>query len=153
LCQTSKAPPMNKSRTVADVMTRNVMVATEEENLDRLAEGMERHRFRHLPVVDGKKLVGLLSQRDLALLAPSPIEPASTATGVAARLAQRTFVADVMTREVKTVSPETPLVEAVTLMIDHRLGCLPVVDTEGSLVGIVTRYDFLKLTRDLLNGN
>lgn len=54
-------------KTVGELMTREVMTLYEEDNLDRIEEGMNRFRFRHLPVVDGKRLVGLVTHRDIQI--------------------------------------------------------------------------------------
>jgi CBS domain-containing protein len=61
-----------------------------------------------------------------------------------------TFVREIMKREVKTAQADTPLAVAARTMVEGKFGCLPVVDDEGTLVGIVTESDFLKLTAELL---
>ncbi|HJL17132.1 MAG TPA: CBS domain-containing protein [Sandaracinaceae bacterium LLY-WYZ-13_1] len=136
--------------TVGDLMTREVVTLYEEENLAGLLDGMERFRFRHLPVVDGETLVGLVTHRDLLRAGVSPLEP--HADQRAARLAEQTFVRDVMQTDVETTAAHVPLVEAAKRMRDSKRGCLPVVGDDGELVGILTSSDLLTLAIRFLGG-
>jgi CBS domain-containing membrane protein len=133
---------MDRLKLVSDIMTRKVITLSEEDNLSGVSEGMERFRFRHLPVVDGEKLVGLITHRNLLTVAASTLESASERKTQA--LNERLFARDVMLRDVVTVREDTPLVDAARLMWNEKLGCLPVV-TDGRLVGIVTEADFVLL--------
>ena len=136
-------------RTVADLMTREVVTVHEEDNLAAAEEAMGRHGFRHVPVVDGERVVGLISNRDVLRYSVSPLE--GRAVEADADLKSVTFVADIMSREVTTVNPETPLEQAADLMLAGKLGCLPVIDWGGRLVGIVTSTDFVRLVARLLD--
>jgi len=129
--------------TVGDIMTRNIATVHEEDNLELLAKGMREVRIRHLPVVDDGKLVGLITQRDLFLAAASRFEPLAAAR--TSNIEQMTFVADLMTRDPMSVRPETPVAEAARLMDSHKIGCLPVTEADGTLVGIVTEADMVRL--------
>lgn len=135
---------MDKPRVVADIMTREVVTLNEEDNLADLAAGMQRYALRHLPVVDGRKLVGLVSHRDLLRLTHSALERAPVAAERDRSLKQQTFVASVMTRNVDTVRPETSIADAARVLLAGKFGCLPVVDDAGGLVGIVTEHDLLR---------
>ncbi len=131
--------------TVADIMTKRVIYLREEDNLTIISEGMERYNLRHLPVVSEDKLIGIISHRDLLRLAVSSIE-ANTPEGKARQetLNENTFVATVMTRNPVTVTPNTPIWGAARIIVDSKFGCLPVIDEDCRLVGIVTEHDFLK---------
>ncbi len=131
--------------TVADIMSERVIYLREEDNLAIVSKGMDRYNLRHLPVVSDDKIVGIISHRDLLRLAVSSIE-ADTPKGLSKQKAldENTFVASVMTRDPVTVSPDTPIWEAAKIIIDNKFGCLPVVDEDCKLVGIVTEHDFLK---------
>ena len=136
--------------TVGDAMTRDVVVLHEEDNLLDVARDMGRYRFRHLPVVDGTRLVGIVSHRDLLRCTVSRLE---LGPGLGARdehLKEQTFVARVMTRGPSTVHPETPLADAARTMVNGRFGCLPVVDAGGARVGILTEHDLLRVAADRL---
>lgn len=138
----------DKPQLVSDLMTRDVVTLFEEENLEQLQEGMERFGFRHLPVVDGKKLVGLVTHRDLLRAAVSILDPAGRAREQA--FEQGVFVAQIMTRNPATVRPDTPLAEAARTMRQGKFGCLPVTDEDNDLVGIITEADFVDLALRLL---
>jgi CBS domain-containing protein len=63
---------------------------------------------------------------------------------------KETFVADVMTRDVRTTRPDMPLADAAEILLKHKFGCLPVTDADGTLIGIVTEHDFLKAMVEML---
>jgi CBS domain-containing membrane protein len=125
---------MTEAKTVADIMTRRVIYLREEDNLSRIVEGMEHFGLRHLPVLDGDKLVGMITHRDMLkiLSAADPRE-------------EETFVASIMTRDPIAVGPETTIAEAARILIKARFGCLPVVDENRNVIGIVTEHDFMKI--------
>src|SRR5678810_327328 len=113
-------------RLVRDIMTRQVAVLHEEENLELAQDGMKKYRFRHLPVVEGDKLVGLVSERDLLRASVSTLD-----TDHALRdhnLKRYFFVREVMTQNVTTVRPDTLLLDASRLLREQRIGCLPVTE-------------------------
>jgi CBS domain-containing protein len=133
---------------VSDIMTREVVTVFEEENLTGLMEGMERYGVRHLPVVDGKRLVGLVTHRDMLRVAASTL--LGNRASVDDTLEKQHFVSAIMRRDVATASPDMKLADAARTMREQKIGCLPVVDADGSLVGIVTATDFLRLAEQLL---
>lgn len=137
-------------KVVSDIMTQRVITVREEENLELIESAMERFRFRHVPVVDGDRVVGVLTHRDLLRASASVFDPGGDARthGIQARF----FVADLMTRDPLTVGPDTSVATAAALMMEHKIGCLPVVDAEQKLVGIVTAADMLELVIDLTQG-
>jgi CBS domain-containing protein len=133
---------------VRDIMTRDVITVDEDESLFFLDDIMKKIRFRHVPVVENKMLVGLITERDVLAASVSTLRPEREAEQK--ELGDRVRVREVMRREVITIPPEAPLVDAVKLMLKHRLGCLPVVDEDQHLLGIVTDADFVKLAFVLL---
>ncbi len=136
---------------VAEIMTHAPEVVREEDNLEQVARLMSRLHVRHLPVVDGKRLVGLLSHQDVLRLTLSELMAHSAAgASTERRLEQNTFVVKVMTRDPLRVTPETPLAEAARLLYEAKVSCLPVVKEDDELVGIVTESDFLGLLVSLL---
>ncbi|MFO0570242.1 MAG: CBS domain-containing protein [Polyangiaceae bacterium] len=139
---------MPKPTLVRDIMTREVVTLFEEDNLLGVEEGMQHFRFRHLPVVDDGKLVGLITHRDLLRVAASVAEPGGPQRTQSIK--ERLFARDVMSRELVTVREDTPIADAGLLMWNSKLGCLPVVTDAGALVGIVTEADFVKLALKLL---
>ena len=127
-----------------------MVTLSEEESLALVEEGLDKMHFRHLPVVTGKKLVGLVTHRDILRFSASPLDAAST-LHEDNRL-EYTYVRDVMHRDPVTVQEETPLVTAAKRMRADKLSCIPVVDDEGCLVGIVTVTDLLDLSIEFLGG-
>jgi acetoin utilization protein AcuB len=105
--------------------------------------------FRHLPVVDGGALVGMVTDRDLRR--PHMNESATTQWHELYDVDDERPVRDIMTTEVRSVGPDQPLEDAVDIFVEHGYGALPVVD-EGTLIGILSVYDVLRATHELLQG-
>jgi acetoin utilization protein AcuB len=101
-----------------------------------------------LPVATGKLLVGLVSDRDIKRASPSILQGIDKSEFE--RMMEDTPVSRIMTREPFTVKETTPLVEAVSILIEKKFGSLPVVDGK-ELVGIFTEIDALKVLLDTLN--
>jgi CBS domain-containing membrane protein len=129
---------------VCDLMTHPVVTLFAEQTIPLAEDIMRLKHVRHLPVVDERnRLLGLLSHRDLmraqisALVGPAHQQRRADLQDV--------LVRQIMTRDVWTVLPTTWAATAAQTLLDHKFGCLPVVDAEHRLVGIVTERDFLKL--------
>ena len=131
-----------------EVMSREPVTLDAGDTLD-LAEGIMRlGRIRHLPVVSGDKIVGILSQRDLFRAAVSSLLQLG---GDAERKWLGTIrVNAVMTPVVFTVGPDLPIRAAVGVMLEKRIGCLPVVE-DGKLVGLLSETDCMKYLAHLLD--
>ena len=125
---------------VVDVMTTDPLTVTPVETIGQADELMNTNKIRQLPVVQGKDLIGIVTDRDIrSFLSGSLLE------GVEAREeALNTKVREIMTTEPMTVSSDDDLQEAVELMIDEKIGGIPVVDEAEGLVGIVTYVDVLR---------
>ena len=125
---------------VVDVMTKDALTVTPTETIGQADELMNTNKIRQLPVVQGKDLVGIVTDRDIrSFLSGSLLE------GVEAREeALNTKVREIMTTEPMTLSPDDDLQEAVEIMIDEKIGGIPVVDEAEGLVGIVTYVDVLR---------
>jgi CBS domain-containing protein len=106
------------------------------------AQHLMRHRhIRHLPVVEGERLAGIITDRDVRTTLPSPAT--SLAAGELRYLLDRLLVERVMTRSVITIGPDAPIADAVGLVLAHWIGALPVMEN-GRLVGIITETDLLR---------
>lgn len=124
---------------IADIMSTDLFTVRPDDLIDLAANLMDWRHVRHVPVEDNEgHLLGILSHRDLLRHLTNPP-------------AERPTVAELMKRDVVTVHPETPALEALRLLVDHRIGCLPVTDSQGTLLGIVTASDFLRLAASVLS--
>jgi CBS domain-containing membrane protein len=139
---------MSSQMSVADLMTAEVVTLTEDETLAHAQRCMARGRIRHLPVVRDGMLTGLITHRDL--LAASFSIFAEVEASEQRRVFDTVRVVEAMHRDVVTVSPDLPVSKAARILLENKYGCLPVVDDEHKLVGIVTEADFLHLTVQLL---
>ena len=109
---------------------------------------LRRASLRHIPIIEDNLLVGILTDRDVARFAPSMFLPLSPQEYN--RVFEETLIAKVMTRDPLSTTPDAPLAEAVHLLHQNRLGCLPVIE-EGRLVGIITTTDMLRALHDLID--
>jgi CBS domain-containing protein len=128
--------------TVEELMSRDVVTLAEDENLAVGDDLLKLHHIRHLPVVREGRLVGLVSHRDLIR---------ALARQAGSRSPSPVWARDVMTRSVETISPWTSVREVVDKLLDYKYGCLPVVEGDGRLVGIVTESDLVRLAGQLLD--
>ncbi len=127
---------------VEKIMSRPVDTITANAKLSQVAHLMRQKGRRFLPVVDERgRLVGLLSHRELERAEPSAIT--TLAVGEVNYLLAKVTVEQVMRREVITCGPGTLVEVAGQLMRDKGIGCLPVIDEEHRLLGIVTDDDIL----------
>lgn len=107
-----------------------------------------RRRVRHIPIVEDGNLVGIVTDRDLKRATPSVLSGVDREEYE--RVVRGTPLSRVMTRDPVTVTPETPLREAVGIMVERKYGSLPVLDGDGRLVGILTESDALRAFQALL---
>jgi acetoin utilization protein AcuB len=119
-------------------MQAPVLTLPESATLQRAWELFNQKGFRHIPVLNkAQQLCGLVSERDLLR---------ATSTMVLDHpLDEQRVVAEVMTRRVLTVGPMTEVRELAAAMTGHKVGAMPVLDSEETLVGIVTLVDILQV--------
>ncbi len=122
---------------IKDSMTREVVVLSPGTTAAAALGMCREQRIRHLPVVEGGRLVGIVSDRDLRSATPAFGDP-----GRASAL-EKIRISDIMARDVVTARPDDPIEEAANRMRERRIGCLPVVQ-EGEMVGIVTSSDVME---------
>lgn len=147
--------------TAKDIMTRDVFSVTQETDLKELAAMFVKHKVTAMPVVDDAgKLVGMISQTDLVeqdkpLHIPTVIslfdwviylESEKKFQEEVEKVTART-VNEICSREPVTCSPETPVSEIASLMVDNKVHLVPVVDN-GNLVGVVARLDLIRSMGD-----
>jgi acetoin utilization protein AcuB len=134
---------------VQDIMTRPPITVGLDMPVVEAKQLMGMHRIRHLPVTDSGRLMGMITDRDIRLNLPSPATSLSV-WEVNFLLAKLT-VQSAMTKAVITVEPERDIAEAGRIMLDHKIGALPVVDG-GIVVGIVTETDMVRALVTMTTG-
>jgi len=129
---------------VEEFMTTDLITVQKDDIIDLLAEMMDWRKVRYIPVEDSKgKLVGLVTSR-LLLRHYSRRQIVKDPEKI-------TTVKEIMIREPKTVTTKTPIMDALRLMRDNHIGCLPVVQGDHKeLVGIITEMDFLRVSARLM---
>jgi acetoin utilization protein AcuB len=122
---------------VRNSMTRELVTVVSETTAAEALALCRMNRIRHLPVLEGRRLVGVISDRDLRAATPALGDLAR------AEALDRIRVADEMARDVATAGPEDPIEDAAMAMYERKIGCLPVVDGED-LVGMLTTSDVMR---------
>ena len=136
---------------VSEWMTRKVLTVDLDDTIGTARRLIAKNRVNQLPVLEDGKLVGIVTDRDIRDAYPtSMVIDRGKAID---RFAETYTVEEVISYNLFTVEPTTPLASAVRLLRSHRIGSLPVVDN-GKLVGIITRSDILDfvLSRKSLAG-
>jgi acetoin utilization protein AcuB len=130
-----------------DVMTPNPVTVRPDDLLGVAMEKMRSRRCRRLPVVEGDRLVGIITDRDVRLALNSPLVLHERRSDQLLR--EHVPVRACMTPDPIAVSPDTPVIEVVRLMRDHKFGGMPVVEGDR-LIGIITETDLMDLLIRLL---
>jgi CBS domain-containing protein len=125
---------------VVDLMTNDPLTVTTAETVGKADELMAENNIRQIPVVNGRELVGIVTDRDVRAY----INDAVLANPEARERALRTAVSDVMTTEPVFIAPDDDLKDAVEILIEQKFGAIPVVDEAEGLVGIVSYVDVLR---------
>jgi CBS domain-containing membrane protein len=127
---------------VRDLMTPKVFTLKPTDTLEALYELMDEKHVRHVPIVDREgDIVGLVTHRDLSRSVLGPQE--GLPLNVQEEILRRRKVREIMATEVDTIEPDEPLDEAAAMLLENKIGCLPVVEGEH-LVGILTEADFVR---------
>lgn len=129
--------------TIKTIMTSNVLTLSPTDSFSKAQEELKRVSFHHLLITDeSDKLVGIISDRDMMSQVATYVNKnnGESFTDFLPRLT----VADVMTRDIISIDEETPIQAASILLLEHNFSCLPIIDAEHSVRGIVTWKDLLK---------
>lgn len=135
---------------VSEIMTTSVYTIQADEQLSVACCVMADKHLRHVPVLKGRKLVGLISHRDLCRAMPSSLLGSEDAKEKGF-LDSMATVKDVMIENPKTLKAADELKSALEVLIETKYGCLPIVDDEHHLVGIVTSHDMLLFLNGMWN--
>ena len=123
-------------------MTRTPVTIQEDDSLAKVRKLMKEKKVRRLPVLNGEKLVGIVTDRDLA--AASPSKATTLDVWEIHALLEELKVKDIMTASPVTIRPGDTVEKAALILIDRKFGGLPVVSADGGLVGILTQHDVFR---------
>ncbi len=127
---------------VNDKMTKDVVVVDPYQTISEVLDLMNNHKIHRVPVIDGEKLVGLITEG--VVLKNTPSNASTLSMHEMNYLLSKTKIKDIMIKSVITISPDALLEEAADCMEKNDIGCLPVVDESKHLLGILTTNDILK---------
>lgn len=134
---------------VDDLMTKELFTLNEDDNLKMARSLMDLQRIRHIPIVnENREFIGLVTHRDILRATISQLADIDPETQ--GEIDSGIPVGEIMRTGIKTVDKEALLKDAAYLLLNHKYGCLPVVNEQNGLEGILTEADFLKLTISLM---
>jgi len=135
---------------VCDIMSPNPVCSSHEAILKDAHQLMQSRNVRHLPVISEQngQLIGMLTHKKMIASVLSMLN--KYGQGALDRKERYTPIADIMDTKVQKLDLDEPLTIVVQYFIDNKLGCLPVVDEQNNVLGIVTSSDFVKLCQRLL---
>ena len=132
-----------EKRLVKDWMTPDPIAVHPQQTLPQANSLMKNHNVRRLPVVDDGRLVGIVSSGDIREAQPS--DASSLSIYEAAYLIGLMSVDSIMTPDPITIDADAPVAEAARVMLENKVGGIPVVSRDGTLVGIITETDICRV--------
>jgi CBS domain-containing protein len=136
-----KTSPEKLAKTVEEIMSKNVIACSPEDEVDNIWRLMQTKSFAGLPVVKNNRLVGIVTQKDL--IQSGALLP--TFESKKGRFRGSTKISSVMNTQVLAVEPSIKVIRVAKIMVSKDIGRVPVIDKEGKLIGIVDREDVAKL--------
>lgn len=134
---------------IGEYMSLNPITVEQECSLEKAASMMKKYGIRRFPVVEGGKLIGVVTDRDIRSAAPSQVatfkEKEKELTPELHDMLKEITVRDIMSKDVITVQPNRSIITAASIMLKEAISGLPVVDSRGSVIGIVTVKDVFKV--------
>jgi CBS domain-containing protein len=145
----SEYPGLKKKITIREYMTDEVVTVCKDSTLLEAHNLMGVNRIRSLPVVDCGKIIGLVTRTDL--MSSDPTRPAmqnsqETSTRVLAQTIEKVMVSDVV-----TIGPDAEITDAAKIMLERKIHCLPVVNENQKMLGIITESDLFLMLLQKLN--
>ncbi len=132
--------PDEEDLAVSTVMTKDVIVADAKDSVQKVAMLMRRHNIRGLPVVEGKTVVGMLTDRDIV-----------TKVVAENKSSHDINADDIMSPKIIAADPDDSITDVAKVMYANNVGRIPVVDKKGNLLGIVTETDLTKIAPGLID--
>ncbi|OXG03415.1 CBS domain protein [Flavobacterium araucananum] len=132
---------MKKREPISHIMTKSVVTANENDDLRKVVEQIKKHNIRHIPIVRGKEVIGIISRTDINRLTFGALFEGQE--GADEAILDMLTIAQVMTSKPQTVSSDAVIRDLAETFVKEEFHALPVVD-HGELKGIVTTTDVLK---------
>lgn len=136
------------TKTIADLMTSNVLSIELENTMMEVHQMMKDHNIRHIPVLDNGCFFGMVTQK--SVLAKTMYLLDKYGVNALQRREKQVPVSELVDKDVVFANETMPLTEAARFFLNNRHGCLPIVDDNNQLQGIVTSSDFVRLSLTLL---
>lgn len=142
--QATKTMLMDKTTTVGQIMTTEVITVTPKDTMAEVQHIFKTNNIHHIPVVEGTKVVGIVSHSDyLKLLHGFTLFNTQKSTDYNDAIMRSLLIQEVMVKQVAKLNPEDTVLMAASFFRENLFHALPVVKRDGTLVGIVTTYDLL----------
>lgn len=139
---------MKKREPVSHIMSKNLYKVNLSNTLREVNSLFQNHPIRHIPVVSGEKLVGIISKTDLLRVSYGGNFGVDQQSGVDEAIFDMFTIAQLMAKEPKTVGPDTTIHNAAEILTENEFHALPVTDSNGNLEGIITTTDVIKYLLD-----
>ncbi len=136
------------SQTVSDIMSQDVISLTLDATMFDAHELMKESNIRHIPITEDNAFYGVVTQK--AILSKVMFLLDKYGVNALQRREKSIKISELVDKSVIFASKDMPLSEAAQFFLNHRHGCLPVVDAQNKLLGIVTSSDFVRLSLELL---
>ena len=133
---------MKRREPVSKIMTENVLTVNVNNNLHEVVDLLKRNKIRHIPVVDGKEVVGIISKTDVNRLTFSSLF--DNQEGADEAVLTMLSIAQVMTHKPRLVKSDDPIKDVAEIFSQEEFHALPVIGHDGELVGIVTTTDVIR---------
>ncbi len=131
---------------VKEIMSRGTMSISPDTVLPEAHQMMTTNSIRRLPVVDGEKLLGIVTLSDIQQASPS--DATSLSVWELNYLLARLKIKEIMTSPARTISEDDPVNMVANMMLENKFGGVPVVNSTGRLVGMVTESDIFRLVAE-----
>lgn len=134
---------MNPQSPVSDIMIKNIIGLTISDNLEKVEMLFKRHKIKHIPVVSGGVIIGIVSYTDIMRITKDEAVIGDGKNKDASKIYKGYTVERIMAKDVLTITSDTTIKEATGILSQREFHALPIVD-DGELMGIITTRDLLK---------
>jgi CBS domain-containing protein len=138
---------MKKNEKIDRILTREIITVHIAQNVSDVRKIFAENGFHHVPVVSGKKLIGIVSASDILGISVEGV--GSDERSMDAYIDHQFSIEGLMKKDLKTLSTKSTIADAAEILSDGKFHAVPVVDENDDLVGLVTSTDLIRFLRDL----